>query len=280
VLLGFLIVPSDSKDFWLHGLFIQDGRTGFVGWTGNQSMRAIATRFAGSINDGTVLWAIALVLVTVAGLVIAAMLDRAGHTMLGLLTAALVGLLDSPISWDHHWVWIVPGMMVAVHYAVRAWRAGHQRGAVGCGAIAAGAFLIFAAWPGGLWGVPTTGPGNFTFGLIWAGPYTPVRTYIAIGDKPWFLEYHWAGLQVLAGNAYILAGLALLAILGCTALMSPATVTAAQAPKATQAPEPPETTETPEAPEVPEAPGSAVPGSSRANAPRPLPRPASAPGGE
>lgn len=239
MLLGFLIVPSDSKDFWLHGLFIQDGRTGFVGWTGNQSMRAIATRFAGSINDGTVLWVIALVLVTVAGLVIAAALDRAGHTMLGLLTAALVGLLDSPISWDHHWVWIVPGMMVAVHYAVRAWRAGHQRGAVGCGAIAAGVFLLFAAWPGGLWGVLTTGPGNFTFGLIWAGPYTPVRTYIAIGDKPWFLEYHWAGLQVLAGNAYILAGLALLAVLGFTALMSTATVQAARAPTATEAPEPP-----------------------------------------
>ena len=222
VLLGFLILPGDSKDFWLHGLFIQDGRTGFVGWTGNQSMRAIATRFAGSINDGTVLWVIAFVLVTVLGLLIAAMLYRAGHTMLGLLTAALVGLLDSPISWDHHWVWVVPGMMVAVHYAVRAWRAGNQRRAFGCGAIAAGMFLVFAAWPGDLWSVRTSGPGNFTFGLIWAGPYTPVKTYIAIGDKPWFLEYHWAGLQVLSGNAYVLAGLVLLAILGFTALMTPA----------------------------------------------------------
>ncbi len=228
VLLGFLILPGDSKDWWLHGLFIQDGRTGFVGWTGNQSLRAIATRLAGSINDGTVPWIAAIVVVTVLGLLIAAMLDRAGHTMLGLLTVALVGLLDSPISWDHHWVWIVPGMMVAVHYAVRAWRAGYRGRAYGCGAIAAAIFLIFAAWPGGLWSLRTTGPGNFTFGLIWAGPYTPVKTYIAIGDKPWFLEYHWASLQILSGNAYVLAGLALLAILGCTALMTRAPARAVQ----------------------------------------------------
>jgi alpha-1,2-mannosyltransferase len=222
VLLGFVIIPGDSKDFWLHGLFIQDGRTGFVGWTGNQSLRAIATRLAGSINSGTVPWVIGVVVVTVLGLLCAAMLDRAGHKMLGLLMTALVGLLDSPISWDHHWVWVVPGMMVAVHYAVRAWQAGRRLGAFGCAALAAGMFLVFAAWPGGLWSLRTTGAGNFTFGLIWAGPYTPVKTYIAIGDKPWFLEYHWAGLQVLSGNGYVFAGLVLFAILGVAALASSA----------------------------------------------------------
>ena len=29
--------------------------------------------------------------------------------------AALTGLLVSPISWDHHWVWIAPGALVAAH---------------------------------------------------------------------------------------------------------------------------------------------------------------------
>jgi alpha-1,2-mannosyltransferase len=142
--------------------------------------------------------------------------------MLGLLTAALVGLLDSPISWDHHWVWVVPGIMVAVHYAVRARQAGHQRAALGCAAVAAGMLLVYAPWPGGLWSLRTSGPGNFTHGLIWAGPNSLVKTFVAVGDKPWFLEYHWSGLQVIAGNAYVLAGLALLAILGFIALTSPA----------------------------------------------------------
>jgi alpha-1,2-mannosyltransferase len=220
VLLGFVILPGDSRDWWLHGLFIQDGRTGFVGWGGNQSMRAIATRLAGSINGATWIWVVAVVAVTVLGLICAAMLDRAGHTMLGLLMVALIGLLDSPISWDHHWVWVVPGMMVAVHYAVRAWQAGRRRGAVGCAAIAVGMLLVFAPWPGGLWGVHTTGPGNFTHGLIWAAPNTPVTKYVLYGDQPWFLEYHWNGLQVIAGNAYILAGFVLLVILGFTAVFT------------------------------------------------------------
>jgi alpha-1,2-mannosyltransferase len=218
VLLGFVILPGDSRDWWFSGLFIQDGRTGFVGWGGNQSLRAVATRLAGSIDGGTVPWVIAAVIVTVGGLLCAARLYRAGHPMLGILTTALIGLLDSPISWDHHWVWVVPGMMAAVHYAVRAWQPGRRGRAAGCAALAGGMFLVFAPWPGKLWGVITTGPGNFTHGLIWSAPNTPVTRYIALGDQPWFLEYHWQALQVLAGNAYVLSGLVFLVILGFTAL--------------------------------------------------------------
>jgi CDP-diglyceride synthetase len=37
---------------------------------------------------------------------------------MGMLAAALTGLLVSPISWDHHWVWfVVPAVAVAGHYA-------------------------------------------------------------------------------------------------------------------------------------------------------------------
>jgi alpha-1,2-mannosyltransferase len=226
---GFVILPGDSADWWLHGLFLQDGRTGFVGWGGNQSMRAIATRLAGSIDAATVPWAVGVVVVIAGGLLSAAMLDRAGHTMLGLLTTALVGLLISPISWDHHWVWVVPGMMVAAHYAVRAWQAGRWLGAAGCAALALGMLLVFAPWPGSLWSVHTTGPGNFTHGLIWAAQNTPVTKYVKFGDQPWFREYHWSGLQVFAGNAYILAGFVLLVILGFTAVMTLGSAPAAKA---------------------------------------------------
>jgi alpha-1,2-mannosyltransferase len=228
VVLGFLILPGDSADWWLHGLFIQDGRTGFVGWGGNQSLRGILTRLAGSIDAATVPWVIAVLVVTVLGLLAAAMLHRSGHVMLGLLMASLVGLLDSPISWDHHWVWVVPGMMAAVHYGLRAWDTGRRAGALGCVAVAVGILGVYAPWPGSLWGVDTTGPGNFTHGLIWAAPNSPVTKYVQDGDQPWFLEYHWHGLQMLAGNAYVLAGLVLFAILGFTALTSRPSVTAAR----------------------------------------------------
>ena len=214
---GFVILPGDSADWWLHGLFLQDGRTGFVGWGGNQSIRAIATRLAGSIDAATVPWAIGVVVAIAGGLVCAAMLDRAGHIMLGLLTTALVGLLISPISWDHHWVWVVPGMMVAAHYAVRAWQAGRWLAVAGCSALALGMLLVFAPWPGSLWSHYTRGPGDFTHGFIWTGPNSPVTSFVRYGDNPAFREYHWRGLQLLAGNAYVLAGLFLLVILGIIA---------------------------------------------------------------
>jgi hypothetical protein len=69
-----------------------------------------------------------------------------------------------------------------------------------------------------LWSVPVTGAGDFTNGLIWAGPNSRVTRYTLFGDKPWFLEYHWRGLQNLSGNAFVLAGLALLALLAVVAV--------------------------------------------------------------
>jgi alpha-1,2-mannosyltransferase len=220
IVLGFLILPRDSKDWWFNGLFVSDGRTGFPGWTGNQSLRGIVTRLAGSIDSGTVPWVLLALVATVVGLLAAAQLDRAGHAMLGLLTAALVGLLDSPISWDHHWVWVVPAMMAAGHYAARAWQARKRAATYWCSGLIVALLAIFAPWPGNLWGERNTGPGNFSQGLIWDGPYTPVTKYFLYGDLPWFKEYHWSFLQDLAGNAYILAGIALLALLTVVALRS------------------------------------------------------------
>ena len=39
VLLGFVILPADSVKWWFGGLFVQGGRTGFVGWAGQPVAR-------------------------------------------------------------------------------------------------------------------------------------------------------------------------------------------------------------------------------------------------
>ena len=126
VLLGFAILPKDSTKWWFDGLFVQSGRTGFAGWAGNQSLEGIITRLTGSVHSAQPAWLVAAVLFGLAGVVAAGLLDRKGHGMLALLTAALTALLVSPISWDHHWVWIAPGVVVAVHYAVQLWRRDRQ----------------------------------------------------------------------------------------------------------------------------------------------------------
>src|SRR5581483_11227820 len=47
-----------------------------------------------------------------AGLLAAARLHAAGRPVAGWLTCALTGLLVSPISWDHHWVWLAPAFVL------------------------------------------------------------------------------------------------------------------------------------------------------------------------
>jgi len=209
ILIGFVVLPGDSDEWWLHGLFLQGGRTGFVAWEGNQSLRGIITRFVGSVAKAQPLWLVAAALTAAVGLLCAAVLDRYGHRMLGLLTCALTGLLVSPISWDHHWVWVIPGITAAVVYGVRAIRRPAGWAVLGLAVLLG---LIFGAWPGRLWG-NRHDLGAFSRGLIWAPPNTNPSVYYKLGDRPSFVEYHWHGFQLLVGNLYVLTGIALLVLI-------------------------------------------------------------------
>jgi len=211
--IGFAVLPHDSSKWWLHGMVFSDGnRTGFTGWAGNQSLRAIITRFAGSINAGTKPWLAAAFIAVVLGIVAAALLDRAGHRMAAILTTALTGLLASPISWDHHWVWVAPGLAVAGHYAIRAWQARDKWRAGWIAALGAGIIVVYGAWPDALW-EHARNLGKFSLGFLWAQRNTSPILFSEHGDQPQYVEYHWHGFQLLWGNIYILGGIALLLIL-------------------------------------------------------------------
>jgi alpha-1,2-mannosyltransferase len=207
---GFAVLPSDSARWWLHGMFLADGnRAGFMGWAGNQSLRAIVTRFAGSVAAGQAPWLVAAVVAVAAGLTAAWLLDRAGYPVPALLATALTGLLVSPISWDHHWVWVAPAVAVAAHYAIAAKRTRSARALWG---LAAFLLVAFAAWPDALWENART-LGNFSLGFLWAQANTNPVLFAQHGDQPQYVEYHWHGFQLLWGNTYVLAGVALLVML-------------------------------------------------------------------
>jgi alpha-1,2-mannosyltransferase len=208
VLLGFAILPRDSAKWWFDGVFAQGKRTGFIGWAGNQSLNGLITRLAGSIDGSRAAWIAVAVLAGLAGVLAAGLLDRKGHAMLGLLTAALTGLLVSPISWDHHWVWIVPGTVVAGHYGVQAFRRGAKRAAAATGTAAVAIAAWFGAWPTSLFRVKPPNLGKDSLGLLWIPKNTNPVWYQWYGDQRWFPEYHWHGLGLITGNAYVLAGLA------------------------------------------------------------------------
>jgi alpha-1,2-mannosyltransferase len=217
VAVGFAVIPKDSSKYWFGGLFYNGGRTGFTGWMGNQSLDGLITRLAGSINAGKPYYLATALIVLVAGVSAAALLDRAGHLVPAVLLAALTGDLFSPISWDHHWVWIASWIVAAGWYAARAWQAGRRKAAAmfaTAGLVVAGAFANApGTWYGmRMWEIvhsPTNISGEtFYWGWIWYAPNSnPFATYYLYGDQPWYIEYHWHGLQLLAGNAYVLGGL-------------------------------------------------------------------------
>jgi alpha-1,2-mannosyltransferase len=200
VIAGFALLPRPSVQWWLHGDFLEAGRTGFVGEMVNQSLRGTLTRLAGSVASGQPLWLAAALATGILGLAAAAVLHRDGHGFAGLTVCGLTALLISPISWDHHWVWVVPGLAVLIDAAAR------TRGWPRVAWLAAAAVVVatFGAWPRFWSGGATLLQG----GLIWYAPLTAFGT----GDDPKYAEYDWHGLQLIAGNLYLLVGMAFLLV--------------------------------------------------------------------
>ena len=129
--LGYALLPRDSSTYWAHGLFLKANRIVFLGTRGNQSLRGVLTRLAGSVSEGTVPWIAAAIVIAIAGLVAAALLYRARQPVPAMLACALTGLLVSPLSWDHHWVWVAPGIALLAHLGATAPSAGAWSGRPG-----------------------------------------------------------------------------------------------------------------------------------------------------
>jgi alpha-1,2-mannosyltransferase len=188
---GFIALPSASRQWWLTGYFMDAGRTGGVASLANQSLRGLLTRLAGSVPAAAPESLGIAIGVGLAGLLGAALFHQSGKPVHGWALCALTGLLVSPISWDHHWVWMVPILVLLADNAVRATRA--RRWALWIATFAL--LAVYCDWPWTLQGVLAPrgvlplvyGPGGHSYGEL----------------------YHWHGTEVLFGNAYILGGLVL-----------------------------------------------------------------------
>lgn len=93
-------------------------RIGPVGSVWNQSLRGALSRFVGTDVGQGPLWGIAVVVAGVLAFAAWRVLDR--DDRLGtLVIVQLVGLLISPISWSHHWIWVIPMVLWLVHGPMR-----------------------------------------------------------------------------------------------------------------------------------------------------------------
>lgn len=113
VVVGWVLMPGPSSRYFFH-LMTDDRRIGAPGFVANQSLNGLWTRFEGGYLPARHLWDVSAIVVLTVGLWTA----RRVHARLGephgLAIAAVTGLLVSPISWSHHWVWfVVPALILA-----------------------------------------------------------------------------------------------------------------------------------------------------------------------
>ena len=172
--IGFLVSWKNSVRFWTHEVVYSSQFRGMSNEM-NQSLKVLLVRFG---VDSKVLWlvlAAAVLGVTVVGMRRA---FAAGWPAWALGVNALGALVVSPVSYSHHWVWVVPILLTG---AVFAWR---TRRATVIAAVAAGT-LLFVLGPH--W---------------WWDPGAPWDAWRLVGGN----AYVWAAAVVLVAGSHRFGG--------------------------------------------------------------------------
>jgi alpha-1,2-mannosyltransferase len=96
---------STSWAYWTH--YIHDPqRAGMLSWIGNQGVLGAFERMVGHTVSTPVTFVIVLTVAAV-GLAVAAAAYRRSSPLLGILVVAATEALASPVSWSHHFIWVV-----------------------------------------------------------------------------------------------------------------------------------------------------------------------------
>lgn len=172
VLLGLLVAAEESAEWWLDTM-IATGDSFNIIYTGNLNLHSLLAKQGLTgvpLDSSWIFGSLALLVLAVFGMRYAL---GAGNTALALMINAVLGLLVSPISWSHHWVWAGPALALLFAMSLR-----HR-------------------WYGVMLTVA------FSAVVVAIGPqwYMPYG-----GDK----ELEWTFSQQVVGNAYTLLGIGFL----------------------------------------------------------------------
>ena len=137
-LLGFALAWRDSWEYWTTTIHHTD-RIGDATLNTNQNAAGALARLGLTEGSHFLVWTAACF--AVLGLTVWAVRRAlaAGEPTLALVCVALFGLVVSPVSWSHHWVW---GLSAIVVTAVVAWR--RRDGALAAVTVAGAALMT---WP-------------------------------------------------------------------------------------------------------------------------------------
>ncbi|MFG1624697.1 glycosyltransferase 87 family protein [Kribbella sp. NPDC049227] len=177
--IGFAIVPHQSWRYWTD-VILDANRVGGLAYTGNQSFNGFLHRLG---NDASWVQPTWFVLSAVFGLLVLWLSRRywlADERVTAISVMALAVLYASPVSWSHHWVWIIPLGVSLIRAVNRVWG------------------LNPAVVAGVLW------YGLFVLRSIWWVPYRDDR------------ELNWTFWQSIPGNSHLILGLLAFILLAVT----------------------------------------------------------------
>jgi alpha-1,2-mannosyltransferase len=104
--IGFALNPAGSVKYWTSTVFNPE-RIGKASFESNQSINGVLARLG--VERGASWLVLAAVVVAIGAVAV----RRATDPVEALALNAFVVLLCSPVSWSHHWVWIVPFLLTA-----------------------------------------------------------------------------------------------------------------------------------------------------------------------
>lgn len=120
---AWVVSPQESARFFGQAM-LDPSRAGLPDYSGNQSLRGLVARVLAEGMWGPA-WAGLALLAVIGAVLLARALGRGASASDGLIlllqtgVVMTCGLLVSPISWSHHWVWCLPLLM---GLGVASWR--------------------------------------------------------------------------------------------------------------------------------------------------------------
>ncbi|WP_433533423.1 glycosyltransferase family 87 protein [Micromonospora sp. CA-263727] len=194
--LAAALFPDASREFWTSALW-NTGRVGELAFVSNQSLRGVVARLDPQ-SPSTLAW-LGLVAATLALWVWRSRAAAsAGDEAAGLALTGAVMCLISPVTWVHHLVWLLPGLLLLVESAMAAPSGSRRRRLLLVAAIVGYAFLtsrIVWAWERDFSGVD---------GFLFSNTYV----WISLALLAFLPLRHRAAATEWAGSAVEPAGVA------------------------------------------------------------------------
>ena len=110
-LLGFALAWRDSWEYWTSTVAHTD-RIGTATLNTNQNAAGALARLGLDPRVHFVVWTVCCLLVLALTVWAVRRVLAAGESTLAVLCVAMFGLVVSPVSWSHHWVWAMPTVIV------------------------------------------------------------------------------------------------------------------------------------------------------------------------